>query len=377
MEEGRYKPYTMPEIGPQQLSDRIESADDDPLVLDIRPADAYEDWHIPGSENIDVYDELKSEPDSAVESLESLPSGAEVVTVCAVGKVSATATEVLRGMGYDAKTLTDGMEGWARVHRAAEVLIADGSLVQVTRPGTGCLSYVIVSDGQAAVVDPSQYLDRYRELLTKYDAELAFVLETHAHADHVSGAHELASESDVPHYLHPADATDNLQSSAIDDGDQLSVGDIDIEVIHTPGHTSGSVTLDVDGTTMLTGDTLFLDSVGRPDLEGGDSEAVRERAANLHSSLQRLLDKPDDASVLPAHSSDSPNPPTAATLEAVRERNDLIDIDQAGFVDTVATDVPAQPANHERIKRVNLGRLELEESESRRIELGPNQCAAD
>lgn len=367
----------MSEITPDTVSERLEGDSSDLLILDIRPQQGFEEWHIPGSEHIEVYDELKDDPLSAVEALEQLPRDSEIVTVCRVGKVSAIATDVLKEMGYEAATLVDGMEGWGRVHRSASIPIDTGDLIQVARPGTGCLSYVFVSEGEAIVVDPSQYVDHYEDVLDRTGATLSAVLETHAHADHVSGARDLARSHDVPYYLHPADSGDLEWTTDLEDGQVIEVGTTAVDVIHTPGHTAGSVTFAIGTEALLTGDTLFLESVGRPDLEGGGETVVRTRAATLSESLQRLLDNPDEAFVLPAHDPGSPSPPTGATLGEVRERNDMLGYDREAFVDAITANIPVTPPNHERIKAANVGESPLEDDEARSDELGPNQCAAE
>lgn len=367
----------MSEITPEAVSERLEQGDPDLVLLDIRPQDDFEDWRIPRSEHINVYDALKTDPESAREALEQLPRDAEIVTVCGVGKVSAIATDVLQEMGYEATTLVDGMRGWGRVHRSAQIPIDTGELIQIARPGTGCLSYVYIADGEAIIIDPSQYIERYEAILDQFATKLTAVLETHAHADHVSGARELAGTYDVPYYLHPADNGGLADTTDLKDGQQIAVGATDIDVIHTPGHTEGSVTFDIGNEALLTGDTLFLESVGRPDLEGADETAVRTRAAALYESLQRLLDKPDEAVVLAAHDPGAPTPPTSATLDEVRERNDVLGYDQATFVNTITANIPETPPNHDQIKRANVGETTLDEDEARQLELGPNQCAAE
>lgn len=367
----------MATITPETLSDRLEHGDDDLLLLDIRHADAFEEWHIPGSEHIDIYDELTSDPETATDALEYLPETKEIVTVCGVGEVSAIATDVLQDMGYEAKTLVDGMSGWSQVHLVASVPVETGQLLQVARPGTGCLSYVLISDGEAAVIDPSQYTETYEHLVDAHDATLTAILETHAHADHISGARALADAHDVPYYLHPADAGDLTTPTELEEDQTITIGSVAITVIHTPGHTAGSVTFDIGGEGLLTGDTLFLDSVGRPDLEGGNDTAIRARAKTLYESLQRLLDRPDDALVLPAHDPGSPEPPTTAPLTDVRERNEVLATDREAFIETVTANIPETPPNHEQIKRVNVGKETVDAAEAQELELGPNQCAAN
>jgi len=370
----------MQEIPPDELSERLRNGDGTPLVLDIRHEDEFEEWHIPGSVNVDVYDELTGDPEQARGALSELPRDEEIVTVCAAGVVSETATDVLRDLGYDAVTLTDGMNGWSRVHRHAEVPAdLDGTLVQVARPGKGCLSHVLVSDGDAAVFDPSHYLGEYDAILDAYEADLVGVFDTHAHADHVSGAAALADRHGVPYSLHPKDAL-AVDATPVEDGQTVTVGSLDIETIHTPGHSEGSVSFDIEGAALLTGDTLFHESVGRVELgvEAGIEDAdVEGNAATLYESLRRLLEFPDDALVLPAHDPGSPEPPVTATLGEVRARNGDLGRDRAAFVEELASDIPDHPPNFERVKRTNVGQESVPAEELAELELGPNNCAAE
>jgi glyoxylase-like metal-dependent hydrolase (beta-lactamase superfamily II) len=369
----------MTEIDPDVLGDRLQQRNGETFVLDIRHQDDFTDWHIPGSVNVDVYNELTSDPDGAKGAFTELPDDKEIVTVCAAGVVSQTATDVLREMGYDAKTLVDGMAGWSRVHRNATVPVdIEGTLVQVARPGKGCLSHVLVSDGEAAVFDPSQYVDKYETILDEYDADLVGVFDTHAHADHVSGGAELAKEHDVPYHLHSKDAL-QIDMTPLDDGQTVRVGTVDVEVVHTPGHSEGSVSFDVGGEALLTGDTLFHESVGRVELgvEAGIEDAdVEGNAATLYESLQRLLDRPADTLVLPAHDPGSPDPPVTARLGEVTELNPDLDRDREAFVETLASDIPDHPPNFERVKRTNVGQESVPDEELSDLELGPNRCAA-
>ncbi|WP_436923285.1 MBL fold metallo-hydrolase [Halosimplex amylolyticum] len=370
----------MPAINPDRLSERLQTDDEDVVVLDVRHEADFDEWHIPGSVNVDVYDELTDDPDSATGALSDLPEDAEIVTVCAAGVVSQTATDVLREMGYEAVTLTDGMNGWSRVHRHAPVPTdLDGWLGQVARPGKGCLSHVLVSDGEAAVFDPSHYVEEYEAILDDHDAELVGVFDTHAHADHVSGGADLAERHDVPYYLHPRDAL-AIDATPVEDGRTVTVGGREVEVIHTPGHSEGSVSFDVDGAALITGDTLFHESVGRVELgveAGIEDSDVEANAATLYESLQRLLDRPDDAVVLPAHDPGSPEPPVSATLGDVRDRNEDLDRDREAFVRELASDVPDHPPNFERVKRTNVGQESVPDDELAELELGPNNCAAE
>ena len=371
---------SMPELTASELADRSFDGDARPLVLDIRRADDFEDWHVPGSTHVDVYDDLQDDPAAAKAALSGLPADREIVTVCAAGVVSEVATTLLTEMGYDAKTLVDGMAGWSRLHRSAPVdADLDGTLVQVARPGKGCLSYLLVSDGEAAVFDPSHYPGEYEERLADRDADLVCVFDTHAHADHVSGGPALSDRHDVPYYLHPADAGD-LDATPVEDGSTIAVGAVEVSVVHTPGHSPGGVTYDVGGEALLTGDTLFHERVGRVELgveAGIEDTGVEENAAALYHSLARVRRRPGNPLVLPAHDPGSPEPPVAARLRAVERQNDDLRRDREAFVEALSADVPAHPPNFRRVKRANLGLTSIPEAERSALELGPNRCAAE
>lgn len=370
----------MPEMSPDDLDSRLHSGAEDPIVLDIRHAEDFDSWHVSGSRNIDVYEELEADPDGAVEQLSRLPDDREIVTVCAAGKLSAVATEKLRAEGYEATTLQDGMNGWSRVHRTARLNAGfDATLIQVARPATGCLSYVLISAGDAAVFDPSIYLDEYEAVLEAHGADLVGVFDTHAHADHVSGGRRLADRYAVPYHLHPADAS-GLEVARLDDGQHLEVGTVEIEVVHTPGHSPGSVTFALDDEALLTGDTLFHESVGRVELgiEAGLQDAsIEDNAAALYDGLQRLRNRGDDPLVLPTHDPGSPDPPVSARMSDLAARNDGLGRDREAFITELSSSVPDHPPNFERIKRVNVGSETVPDEDLRELEQGPNNCASE
>jgi glyoxylase-like metal-dependent hydrolase (beta-lactamase superfamily II) len=162
------------------------------------------------------------------------------------------------------------------------------------------------------------------------------------------------------------------------DGDRLTVGDVEIAVIETPGHTSGMTTYQV-GDVLFTGDGLFTESVARPDLE--DPEAARAAARTLYDSLQeRVLSRPDDTVVAPAHFSDAATPSDDGTYTAplgdLVARMDALRMDRQSFVEFIVADMPPQPANYEDIIATNLGQQAPDDQEAFELELGPNNCAA-
>jgi len=224
------------EFDPAAVARRIAENDAaDLFVLDVRNEDDYEEWRIDGSTNVPIYDELLEYDYSTLEGhLDELPKDTEIAVVCVAGITSARAAEFLREHGFDAKSVDEGMNGWGRVHRQYDVDAADG-VVQIVRPGTGCVSY-LAHDGGGGRRRGSEPVrrsvsERGRRARPRNRRRRA---DSHAHADHVSGARRLAGELDVPYYLHGDDAGDLEDVTELADGETISVGDRDLEVLHTP-----------------------------------------------------------------------------------------------------------------------------------------------
>ncbi|MFC4551062.1 MULTISPECIES: MBL fold metallo-hydrolase [Halorussus] len=369
-------------IDATDVARRVRDDDaEDLFVLDVRNEDDYEEWQIDGSTNVPVYDELLEYDYSELEQhLDALPENEEIAVVCVGGVTSARAAEFLRDHGFDAKSIDGGMNGWGRVHRQYDIEDADG-VVQIVRPGTGCISYLIHDGDEALVVDPSQYIDQYLGAADERDLEIVGVADTHAHADHVSGARRLAGELDVPYFLHEEDTGELDEVTEIEEGETLTVGNRDLDVLYTPGHTPGSVSFRF-GDALLSGDTLFLRSVGRPDLEDSSEDAVREAAGQLFDSLDRVNELSDNTVVLPGHFSDEEVRPLATELGALQEEtdNELVgyveDGDQKAFTETIVESLSDEPANYNEIKQINWGK-EQPGGDAEALELGPNNCAAN
>ena len=371
---------------PAALKRRID-AGEAVTLLDTREPDDFEAWQIDGPSVRTVNVPYRAFLDGVDEAVVAdLPSDEEIVVVCAKGLSSEFVAERLVEAGYEASNLADGMRGWARLYEHTDVRLPSGTLVrQYRRPSSGCLAYLVVADGTAAVVDPLRaFTQRYVDDVAALGAEVAFVLDTHVHADHVSGLRELARETGATAVVPVAAAergvvdADDLRLVA--DGDDLSVGSATLSVRATPGHTSGTATYVVDGALAMSGDTLFVDGVARPDLEAG-ADGAREAAGQLYDSIHdRLLALPDDALVAPAHFAPGATPrEDGAYLATVADLRtlDVLALDRDAFVERAGTDLPPRPANHEAIIATNLGRQRVDDDEAFTMELGPNNCAAD
>jgi glyoxylase-like metal-dependent hydrolase (beta-lactamase superfamily II) len=346
-------------------------------VLDIRPEDQGTEWWIPGSVHFDVYDALKAKDPDAMKRAK-LPEGQPVVTVCAAGNTSAVAAEQLRDRGLEAYTLEGGMKAWSMAWNTAEVSVAgtEAQVIQVRRTGKGCLSYLIGSGGEAAVIDASLGPEVYVELAERRGWKITCVLDTHVHADHLSRSRGLAELVGATLYM-PEGAPLSYPFSVLSDSAVLGVGAARLEAIRTPGHTPESTSYLLDGRALFSGDTLFMESVGRPDL-GAVPEEAREKVHSLHASLRRLLKMPPQILVLPGHTS-SPIPfdgePVAGTLADVRESVPLLRESEGVFAERIAGSAPPPPENHERIVELNRAG-EQPEGDRTELEAGANRCAA-
>jgi hydroxyacylglutathione hydrolase len=185
--------------------------------------------------------------------------------------------------------------------------------IQIEQFFLGCLahaSYLVASEGIAAVIDPQRDVDLYLDYAKQHNLKIEHIIETHLHADFVSGHHELAERTGARIYL-GQDAAATFTHTAIKDGDTIQFGNARFNFLHTPGHTVEgvcAVLTDLAEPThpraVFTGDTLFVGDVGRPDLSGDHSP--QELAAMLYQSLhEKLLKLPDDTEIFPAHGAGS------------------------------------------------------------------------
>jgi glyoxylase-like metal-dependent hydrolase (beta-lactamase superfamily II) len=358
------------EMSAAELAGRL-GTDHEPVVLDVRDPAEVSEWKIAEAVNIP----LGELPRRSGE----LPPDREIVAVCASGNRSTRAAEFLAQQGLHVSNLQGGMAAWALVYDSVVVEV-DGNVevVQVRRRGKGCLSYVIGAEGEAFVVDPSLDTDVYVQLAEEHGWRITRVFDTHLHADHVSGARALAARTHAVLQLNPAD-TFEFPYEPLRDGETFALGSgaaFSVAALRTPGHTQGSTVYFIDDRIVLTGDTLFVDGVGRPDL----AERAEDFAHNLYRSLHdRVLTLPDDAFVMPGHYGDAvtvrPGTPVGATLGQLRKMLLPLGFEEDAFVAWATEHATPRPPNYVEIITANMGRSDLPRAVLAQLEAGPNRCS--
>lgn len=343
-------------------------------ILDVRPKSQREEWFIPGSIHADVYDKLKDDSKEAFNQI-SLDKGIPVVTVCAAGGMSLKAAELLKEKGYAAYSLEGGMKAWNFAWNTAETILNGVKIIQVRRSSKGCLSYVIGSKNEAVVIDASLDPEIYLEIADKNGWTIKYVTDTHIHADYLSRTRDLAKASIATHVL--IDKADvEYAYSPIGHGSILEFGNATLEVIHTPGHTMESTSFQLGDDAVFTGDTLFVDGVGRPDLKA-DHDEVTKRSQLLFTSLQKLLKLNAGTLVFPAHVATAVGFDSKLITESLEDLNrklPMLQLSEIDFTEFTTSRIPPTPPNYLTIASLNKQGSFAGYSPAE-LEAGANRCA--
>src|SRR5215831_14621707 len=221
----------------------------------------------------------------------------------------------------------------------------------------GCGSYLVgdVEAGDAVVVDPAFAIEQYLDGARREGVRITRVLETHTHADHLSGHGRFALEHGLPTSIHPL-AHPEYEFDPLADGEVLRVGSVEVRVVHTPGHRPEHCAFVVDDELVLTGDSLFVGDAARPDL----AIDAREGAADLHRSLRRLAELPESVVIYPGHVSGSlcgtnMSDEHSSSIGRERRTNHALRTKLADFVDESASLAAPKPPTTEQVVTLNRG----------------------
>jgi glyoxylase-like metal-dependent hydrolase (beta-lactamase superfamily II) len=368
-----------PSAGVELLDEVLLKPGGGAFLLDVRNPVEAERWRpqgpgLRGYANVPYYEFIEDEDAAAAR----VPPGSQAYVLCAKGGSSAYVADVLRERGIEATNIAGGMIAWAAYHRFVRVNPGTEpfAIYQVVRPAKGCLSYVIASGGEAVIVDTTRNIDAYAEFVSDRDLRIVATLDTHLHADHISGGAALAARAAVPYYL----ARDDAQGAAVAHQDMppaLFVGDVPIEIVTlpVPGHTLGSTAVLVANRYLLSGDTLLPEGVGRPDL----GNKAGEWTGFLYDSLKDVLSRlSGDTIVLPAHAASADDyDMRGSCVRGLRGLLSAANIaDRSAFLEQIerAVSKTTQPPEYAQIRRVNLGETVTPEKADE-LEIGMNRCA--
>lgn len=352
------------------------------FILDVRNADAFKDWKIEGHKfdylNIPYFELL----DGVEEILPQIPMNQEVLVVCAKEGSSIMVAEMLSEARLDVGYLEGGMKSWSMYLEPIKVgdLNNGGELYQFVRLGKGCLSYMAINGGEAAIIDAVRFTDVFTNFAKEKGVAIKHVFDTHLHADHISGGRHIAEKTGATYYLPPKDAEEVVfDYTALEDGITVNLGTSQIEVgaMYSPGHTIGSTSFVIDGKYLLTGDILFIDSIGRPDLAGLAEDWVGDLRETLYKRYRTLA---EDLIVLPAHfmiiDELNEDGTVAKRLGDLFAENHGLNVeDEKQFRSMVTYNLPPQPNAYQEIRIVNMGKVTPSDEEQTEMEIGPNRCA--
>jgi glyoxylase-like metal-dependent hydrolase (beta-lactamase superfamily II)/rhodanese-related sulfurtransferase len=355
----------------------------DIVVVDVRNAKDFARFHVESPYpftllNISYYDFMEDEEGSAAR----VPRGSKVRIVCAKEGSARYVAEIFDKLGYDVGYLAGGIKTWGNL--LVPKLLNKGDdyeFFQFIRPGKASCSYGLISGKEMMLFDPSRNLDFYLGFAAEKGCMVTKTFETHLQADYIAGSRDIAKRTGAIFYANDGDfKTSNNPYTPLRDGEVhgFSLGGPKVRVLFTPGHTPGSTSYIVDERYIVSGDMIFINSVGRPDL-GGKAE---EWAGMLFDSIQMVKGLDRNLQVLPGHYIDWEEANEALifslSLGEVFTRNkNIYDIDNlTDFVTFIKANMRPQPEEYAVIRLVNANLREEEEDRREELDLGKNECAA-
>jgi glyoxylase-like metal-dependent hydrolase (beta-lactamase superfamily II) len=369
----------------EELFDAIFNDTEDFLLLDVRNNEEFSKFNVEGpylkqTLNLPYVEFIEQEE----ENVAKVPEGRKIRIVCAKEGSAKYVGDILVNAGFDdVGYLSGGIGLWADLLKP--ILIEENekfSLYQFVRPGKASLSYGLVCEDELYLFDPARTAHVYIEFAKSKGLKIARTFETHLQADYISGSRQIAQQEDAQLIANENDfSIASFDYYKISDGEQIVCKDrqTTVKALHTPGHTPGSTSYLIDDTFLISGDAVFIKSIGRPDL-GGQVEAWSHA---LFETIQQVLKQLDSRiNVLPGHYMDwsemSEHGLFMETLGRIIDRNrDIYDIDDVTtFTGFIKSNMRKQPDVYAEIRKVNAGLLEPSPDEQKIMDVGKNECAA-
>jgi glyoxylase-like metal-dependent hydrolase (beta-lactamase superfamily II)/rhodanese-related sulfurtransferase len=358
---------------------------EDMLLLDVRNEEEFGRFKVEGPYPFDMINVPYVEfIEHEEESVAKVPKGRKLRIVCAKEGSSKYVGEILIAHGHeDVAHMLVGIKAWGNL--LAPIRVASGNtyeLYQFRRPGKASCSYGLVCNNEMMVFDPAKNIDAYKAFAEQHGCTITKTFETHRQADYISGSPLLQKLLHAELIAPPDDFKGAaFDYTAVTDGNifRFSNGGPEVKAIHTPGHTPGSTSYLIDDRFIVTGDTVFIYSIGRPDL-GGMAEAWSKML--FKTMTEKILTLADDVLVLPGHYMDWQEANEDLVFTASVGRIKAINRHIYGiqnendFYAFIQANMRKQPEEYARIREINAGLETVDEEQADIMDLGKNECAA-
>jgi glyoxylase-like metal-dependent hydrolase (beta-lactamase superfamily II)/rhodanese-related sulfurtransferase len=371
----------------EELFEWVTKEDQDFTLLDVRNNEEFGRFKVEGPQlskmiNVPYIEFIELEEESVAKV--QVPKDESIRIVCAKEGSAKYVGEILARNGWtDVRYLEGGIKTWGNMLAPKLIASPNGyKLYQFIRPGKASCSYGLIYEDELVVFDPSRNTDFYQGFAAENGCKLVKTFETHLQADYISGSRQLALNAGAQIIGNENDFQGAaFEYKAVDDQEifGFSKGGPEIKAIHMPGHTPGSTSYLIDNQYLVSGDTVFILSIGRPDL-GGKAE---EWAKLLYNTLKtKIAELSDDLIILPGHyiewSEANSEQLFIDTLGSIKQKNsDIYDIqEEAQFVKFIKDNMRKQPDEYAEIRKVNAGLLDVDDEDQEVMDLGKNECAA-
>ncbi len=376
-------------LSPAELYAELSS--EQPLfILDVRNEQEFARNRVRGRQPIPTlnipYFEFIEDEEAAIARV---PTDLPLTVICAKEGSAQYVAELCAARGITVRYLLGGFSAWRDFYAVHEVVNASwGRIIQLVRPARGDLSYVIISAGEAAVIDPGHHIHLYQEIVANAQADLTRVLLTHLTAGRVSGGASLTNTRHTLLYMHPYDAIHprtllpaQFRYQPLLGGERLPLGQVLIEAHwfpgHTPGHLMYRIISPLGERFLLTGDALLIGGCGRTDLGGHALEWTELLYHSLQTVLPALVD--DQTLILPSSTIGLTEARTDGVIAAhfayLRSMHPALQVDSSAALLPIVTATASEiPASIDIFWRVNLGLQELSLDDANELETEPSSC---
>jgi glyoxylase-like metal-dependent hydrolase (beta-lactamase superfamily II) len=372
---------TLKVITAEQLAEKVLNKEK-LFILDVRNETDFNDWKVEG-ENFTYLNVPYFELIDGIEPIaDQVPQNQDVVIICAKGGSSVFVGEQLVEAGFNnIYTLEDGMKAWSKHLEKVKIYEDDQIKVfQFIRLGKGCLSYMVVSEDEALIVDAARFVDDYIQAAKQEGAKITHIVDSHLHADHISGGKMLVEKTGANYYLMKSEGA-VFDFEPLENYEKIEFNQLQLEVlaVKTPGHTPGSVSFLVNDKLLFSGDTIFISGLGRPDLGNKVREWANDLYHTVHSEVSEIA---DDVIVLPGHYADLDTEINAEryigkSLGNIKKLNEkMFTSSKDEFLNQVEKSASSiKPPNFEEIVGINRGIQNADVDKMQELEIGPNRCA--